>query len=203
MKKINLEAIILIIFSAAFLWFAASNILGNSANNEYPIGYLASDSFQNYGIAEGIKNSGNYKYQPLSVAGGFKDVVGTHYPIIYHVSGLLSYTGNIETHDSLMVMIILTLLTTALVMYLIIRKFSKSAAILALPLMLLVSFGKFSSAITWGQHGAITGSLFLVALLWAFSRFELDELFFIIIFISASFFGHQPEAVLGVFFILL
>lgn len=201
--KKSVEGLTLIIFCAAFLWFAASNILGNRISHEYPIGYMAADAIQNYGIAEGIKENGNYLYQPMSVAGGFKDVVGTHYPLIYHNTVLSHFAAGIKIYDSLMIMIIFGLLITSLVMYLIIRKFNKNAAIIALPLMLLVSYGKFSSGITWGQHGSITSGLFLVALLWTFSRFGLNELFFVIIFLSGCFFGHPSIFVYGIIFIFI
>jgi hypothetical protein len=42
-----------------------------------------------------------------------------------------------------------------------------------------------------------------VALLWAFTKFELNNPFFIIIFLSGTFFGHQPEFVFGLGFIFL
>ena len=149
-KKTHIEAIALIIFCTAFLWFAASNILENKISHEFPIGYLASDAFQNYGIAEGLKESGSYLYQPMSVAGGFKDVVGTHYPILYHLSVLIHHASGIEVYDSLVLLIILFLLSISLTVYLIIRRYAKGAAIIALPIMILVSYGKFSSSITWG-----------------------------------------------------
>ena len=201
--KDGLECVVLMIFCIAFLWFAASNILDNKISHEYPFGYMASDAIQNYGIAEGIKENGNYRYQPMSVAGGYKDVVGTHYPIIFHLSNLLHFISGIEVYDSLMLIVIFMLMGASLVVYLIIGRFSKNAAIIALPLMLLVSYGKFSSGITWGQHGSITSSLFLVSLLWTFSRFEFNELFFIIVFLSASLFGHPSAFVFGVTFIFM
>ncbi len=199
-KKLDLEIIALILFAGAFLWFASSNILGNQLNHQYPIGFFASDSFQNYGIAEGLKEQGNYFYQPAAVAGGYKDVPGLHYPIIYHLAVIFANLAGITTHDSLIFVAILLLLGTALTVYLLIRKFSKNAAILSLPLMLLASYGKFSLAITFGQHGLIAGSFFLAAFLWALTKFDLEEVIFLAIFLSASMLGHAPEFVFSVIF---
>ncbi|MEK6809024.1 MAG: hypothetical protein AABY14_05025, partial [Nanoarchaeota archaeon] len=199
--KFNPETIAIVIFSAVFLWFSASNIIDNKIIHQYPIGYFASDGFQNYGITEGLKEQGNYLYQPYAVAGGFKDVVGTHYPILYHLAVILSNSISIPTYDGLILMVILMLLSISYTAYLIIRKFNEKIAILSLPIMILVTYGKFSYIITFGQHGTISGSLYMIGLLWAISTFGLKESTFIILFLSSAMLGHAQGFFFGGMFL--
>ncbi len=197
-----MEYAILGIFSAAFIFLFAGNILQNEINHPYPFGYFASDAFQNYGIAKGLQDSGSYKYQPFSVAGGFSDVVGTHYPILYHIVVLVSNATGLQIYDSLVLTMILFLLVTCLSAYAIIRKYNSKIAIISLPFMLILAQPKFMNAILFGQHGLITGSMFLVGFALALIYFELD-IGMIIVFFSATLLGHGGEFVYaGILFVI-
>jgi len=200
--KLNTEHIIISLFSAIFIFLFASTVLNNQINHPSPYGYFASDAFQNYGIAKGIQESGNYKYQPLSVAGGFSDVVGTHYPILYHIVVLLSNTTGIEIHDSLILTMILFLLIACLSAYMIIKKHNTKVAIIALPFMLILLQSKFLNSIVYGQHGLIAGTMFLVGVIMAITYFGL-EVSIVSIFLSATMLGHAGEFLFaGIFFVI-
>ena len=63
----NLEKPYLAIVFGALLFLGISNLWDHRLQHEFPYGYLASDTFQQQTRAEGIKDAGNYKYEPFYI----------------------------------------------------------------------------------------------------------------------------------------
>ena len=80
----NLEKPYLLIFFGVMLFLGISNLWDHRIQHEFPYGYLASDTFQQQTRAEGIKDAGNYRFEPFYIVKGYKDVVGYYPPVIHH-----------------------------------------------------------------------------------------------------------------------
>lgn len=178
-------------FFALLLWTGSASIYDYRLSHSRPMGYFASDAFQNYGIAVGIQEQGDYRQQPIAVAGGYKDVVGHHPPILYVLPGIFSSISGLPVYDSIFLIVLLFFSIAPLGIYFIIRKHNKNLAIIALPFSLLIFTGKFYSAFTWGQWGFLTGNFFAIFAAWAATRFEMRKCYVLLaLFLTSAFYGH-------------
>jgi len=96
---------------------------------------------------------------------------------------------------------VLSLLFAILMIYLIWRQVNKSIAMLALPICLLMLQSRLMPLIFWGYWLLLTGILFMVASLWAITKFDLDCSYIpIVLFLSATALAHQPEFIYAALF---
>lgn len=202
--KIDLEKIVLIFFFGLMLYISSSALFEQRLSHDYPLGYMASDTFQHQVRAESIKDMGNYRYEASYIAAGFKDVIGFYPPLLYHISAIFSHISGLESYDAAYFMIIFFVIASALVMYYLIRRLNKHLAIMSLPLMLLVFTGKFYSGITWGQWPFFMASFFLICSIWALTQHRLKRGYvFLGVFLSATALTHTSEFIFGAMFIMV
>ncbi|MAG08651.1 hypothetical protein CMO89_04205 [Candidatus Woesearchaeota archaeon] len=152
---------------------------------------------------------GNYRYEASYNSAGYKDVVGQYPPVFYHLGTIFSYLTGLETYDSAYLMVFLIIIAFVMVFYTIIRKFSRTIAILSIPLSILV----FSSpegiigpyaGITWGNWPTYLGHLFLISLFWALYNMDLNKSWSLLgLFIAAITISHTSELVFGLMFIFI
>ena len=96
----NLEKPYLIVVIGLLLFLGVSNLWDNRIQHNYPYGYFASDTFQQQTRAEGIKDAGNYRYEPFYIVKGYTDVVGYYTALIHHLGVLLSFASGIPLYDT-------------------------------------------------------------------------------------------------------
>jgi hypothetical protein len=194
----------LIVFLAIFLFAGVGVLFDHKIEHPFPWGYMASDAFQHQVRAESIKTMGNYKYEAPYIAGGYTDVVGFYPPLLYYNSILLSNAAKIEVFDGIYLLVFLSSALSALIFYLIIKRYNKYVAILSLPLTTLVFYKASFVGFTWGTWPAIFVQPFLLALLWACMRFETEKMWILLgLMSSAIMLIHPPEVIFGALYVLL
>ena len=146
----NIEVVFLAVFITAFL-FAGLGAFENSLSHDVPLGYYASDAFFHAAEAQNMADQGRVKYASPAVVGKNTDVIDIHPPMLFEASALLMKISGLTGYDAVYFMSVLFLLLISLVMYLLIRDFNKSAAILSLPFTLLVFTSPFNQMMTLGQ----------------------------------------------------
>lgn len=196
MKKLKFEVILLTLFVSIFLFLAISEPWGHKISHPFPYSYLASDAFFHQSVAQYMAEQGYVTNTPPYIVGGYKDVVDMHPPILFQLTGGFSTLSGLNVHDNIMFTAVLCFVLAILMLYLIWRKSSKAIAMLALPAGLLMLQSRLLPLIFWGYWLLLAGILFMVASLWAISRFEEKKSWILIsLFLSATALAHQPEFV--------
>ncbi len=189
------EVAIMAVALTLILYLGPGAASDHRLKHDNPTGYGASDSFQHQARSEAIKGMGQYRNEAPYIVAGLTNVVGFYPPITYHITVLFSYLSGLETYDSLFFIIGLALAASALVIYYFTRSLGKSAAVLALPLTLLVATGKpFLGMVTFGQMPFALSSLFLVAAAWAITKLALPRIYLLAaVFIAGTIMTHTSE----------
>ncbi len=204
LPKVRFEHIFILIIFSALLWAGLANLWDYRLSHEYPYSYLAGDSFQHWVRADGIKEAKNYRYRVDYQSYGYKDIVGDYPPALFHLAIIFSSLSGLETYDAILLLIFLSSILAAFVMYLIIRDFNKNIAIISLPFSVLMFFGASYTAFTWGHWPSLFSQLFLICLVWCFIDITLKKLYILMaVFLSASVMAHTSEAIIGLIFIAL
>jgi len=200
----NLEKPYLVIIFGLLLFLGISNLFDHKLKHDFPYAYGASDAFQQQTRVEGIKDAGNYRLEPFYIVKGYKDVIGYYPPVIHHLGILLYFASGIPVYDTIYFMVFFNAILAALVMYILIRKYSKHIAMLSLPLSILIFSNKTYVGFLWGHWASITGQLFLICIFWALSRIEIKKIEVLLgLFIGALALSHTSELIYGVGFIFV
>ncbi len=194
MDKNKIENIYLFLFFGIMLWLGLAGLWGNSLIHDYPVGYLASDNYLHYHIAENIFEEGGYKYGSLSLSGGYPDVIGHYYAVAGHLSAVITTISGIPTYDSLLLLIIICGVLCSLMIYFIIKRYNEKVAILSLPIATFLFAYNFYFIFLWGQYEMILATTFAILSLWAFDN--IDKKWgpvALTISLSAAFLTHTAE----------
>lgn len=165
--KIDRDTIIIPAIIGLLLFLGIGSLWGHQIEHGFPYGLGASDAFQHQSRTESIKVMGSYANEAPYIVGGFTDVVGFYPPLLYHLSVLLSNVTGIQTYDTVYFVVFLLAVLAAVAMYLVIRQFNSYAAILGIPIFILLFSGQFTAAYTWGQWPSAASHVFLIAAVWA------------------------------------
>ncbi len=200
--KVNFEVLLIIIFAGVFLYLALGEPWEHKISHPFPYSYLASDAFFHQATNQYIKEQGVVTNTPPYTVGGYEDVVDIHPPMLFQLTSSLSILSGLNVHDSIMIIAVLSFLFAILMIYLIWRQSNRNIAMLALPVCLLMLQSRLMPLIFWGYWLLLVGILFMVASLWAITKFELKFSYLpIALFLSATALAHQPEFVyVGFFF---
>lgn len=202
--SINFEKLFLLFFFAAALFIGMSNIFDNSLSHEFPYAFMASDPFIHYLATDSLKEGGNFFHVQTWWTAGYDDVEYCMPPQNYMMAAAFSYNSGLESYDSIYFISILAAILNALIVYLMLRKISKNAAIISLPFSLIVFTKVFITSFTWGQWQAAVAYMFFTAALWALSEINSKKMFILFaIFASACFMTHYPEFIFLAFFMVL
>ena len=202
--KLDLEKTLLIGFFTVFLFLGPGVLFGHIIKHDFPYGYFASDTFQHQIRAEAIKDAGNFRYEATYVSKGFEKVVGRYPPILYHLAVLLSYPAGIETYDSIYFIVAFLTLVASFVMYILIKDFNRNAALISLPLSLLIFSSPPAIGFLWGHWPSLLSQSFLILLFWSILRMDLEKSYiFIALSLSATVLTHTSETIFGFIFLAL
>ena len=202
--KIDLEKIFLILFFAILLFVGPGILFDHKIKHDFPFAYGSSDSFQHQVRAEAIKDAGNFKYEAFYISKGIENSIGRYPPALYHLAVNLSYAAGIETYDSIYFIVLFFEIIAAFIMYFVVRNFNKTAAMLSMPLSLLVFSFPVSLGILWGHWPSLLAQSFLVLLFWSIMRLDLDKSFLMIAFsFSATAIAHTSEAIFAFIFLAI
>ncbi|VVB60015.1 Uncharacterised protein [uncultured archaeon] len=198
------EAGVIALFIVLFLFVKLAQPWQYSLAHQYPSFYNANDNFINgYVIPQDIKETGNYMYEPSYLVGGYKNLVGFFPPIFYQLTAEFSAVTVLQTYDASYILAIFISITTALIAYFIIRKYSPELALLSLPFMLGAFNFDFEIARAFGLWMYLTGTLFFVSMVWIIDRISSKYSFlFFAIFFSGAILGHPPEAIFSIGFLV-
>ncbi len=198
----NLEKPFLAILFCMLLFFGAGSILDNRLVHEFPYGYFASDTFQQQTRAQGIADAGNYRYEPMFEVKGYRDVIGYYPPLIHHQATALHFLTQIPVYDTIYFAVFLNAALAALVMYIFLRSYNKSIALLSLPLSLLLFSIKLQIGFTWGHWASITAQLLLITLFWILRRIDLEKSYILLgIIMGGLALAHASELLYAVWFV--
>jgi len=204
MTKLNLEKIILLVFFVVMLYLGPGVLFDHKIKHDFPFAYMASDAFQHQIRAEAIKDMGRFLYDAPYIVKGIENVVGIYPPVIYHLSVMLSYAAGIETYDSIYFIVVFFPIIASFIMYLIIRNFNKTVALLSLPLSILIFSFPLSIGFLWGHWPSILSQTFLILFFWSIMRMDLDKSFILIsISLLAVTLSHTSEAIFSLIFLAL
>lgn len=200
----NLEWIIILLFAVVFLFLALAEPWEHKIVHPFPYSYLASDAFYHQATNEYINEQGIVTNTPPYTVGGHEGVVNAHPPMLFELTSSLSTLSGFPVYDSILIITVLSILFSILIIYFIWRQANKKIAILALPVCLLILQQRITPLIFWGYWLLIVGVLFMIASLWAITRFDLKFSYFAIaLLLSAAALSHQPEFIYaGIFFAL-
>lgn len=206
--KLDFEKIYLIIIFFFILWAGVANLWDYKINHDFPFSYMASDTFQHQVRIDSIKQMGNYRYEAPYIAGGFKDAIGFYPPLMYHLDVIMSYASGLENYDIAYLLTFIILCFSSLAFYLIIRRWNKHIAMIALPLSFLLftrgpGIGPYA-LITWGSWPLIFGQFFLICFFWYMTNFDLKySWIFLAVFLSAIALQHQTELLFAAGFMII
>lgn len=202
--KLDLEKLFLAVFLAVFLLIGSGYLFDNRIKHDFPYAYLASDAFQHQVRAESIKDAGNYKNEASYIVMGIENVIGYYPSLLYNLSVILSYLSGLEVYDTIYLLVFFMAAAASLLMYFVIRHFSKNVAIISLPFSLLVFSGGLYSGFTWGHWPAIVSQIFLIGIFWYTSKMDLEKSWiFLGLFLGATVMTHASEALFALIYLLL
>lgn len=199
-----LERIYLILIFSVLLLIGNANLWDYKLSHEFPFGYMASDAFQHQIRAEAIKDAGNFRFEANYISRSFENAVGRYPPVMYHLAVVFSYLAGLEVYDSIYFIVFFLASLSAIIMYLVIKGVNKNAALLSLPLSLLVFASPAYIGFTWGHWPSIVAQFFLTTIFWGVYRIDIRKSFlFIGIFLSAIIMTHTSEFIFALFFIFV
>ncbi|MBI2651807.1 hypothetical protein HYX01_05010 [Candidatus Woesearchaeota archaeon] len=203
MAKIEFDKIMLLVFFALML-FLAGIPFEHKIRHDFPFGYGASDSFQHQIRAEAIKDMGNFKYEAPYISKGISNSVGRYPPLIYHLAVIFSYASGIETYDSIYFIVLFFVIIAALVMFIIVGNFSKTVALISLPISILIFSKPITAGILWGHWPSLLSQSFLILFFWSVMRMEIKNSFLLFaISLSAVALTHTSEMFFAFLFLFL
>ncbi len=199
--NLNFEKIFLLFFLGAALFIGMANIFSSELSHSYPYAYFASDPFIHYLTTEILKDNGSFLHVSKWYTANQSNVEYCLPPQNYMMAASFSFNSGLESYDAIYFISVLAAIINAFIIYIMLRKISKNAAIIALPFTLIVFTKIFVSSFTWGQWQAAVAYMFFSAALWALTEIKHDYAFALFaVFASASFLTHYPEFVfLGLF----
>lgn len=201
--KIDSEGIFLIIVFALLLWTSYGALSGHKLSHESLTGYFAADPIQDSCWIDGIKDTGNYKYFAPWTMCGLKDINAWYAPPVFQLIALISSTSGLESHDALIFIVYLFAVISAIIAYFIIRDYNKNVAMLSMPLMAYLFFGKFYNAFLFGQWGYTISCLFMIASFWAITKINKEKSYILLaLFITGIAYTHISELIYTVLFII-
>jgi len=202
--KIPLEKIIVAVMVCLLLWTGIAGYWGHRISHDYPYSYLASDTFQHQTRAEALSDIGNYRHEAFYITKGFDDIIGFYPPLIPHIGVLFSNIAGLEVYDAIYLFIFLFTVFSVLMMYLIIKQFSRHVAIISLPITILIYISPFVVGLTWGHWPAIASQFFLLAMVFLISKIRMKHSFilFAMIFLGMVL-THTSEAFFALFFLMI
>ncbi len=202
--KLETEKIILALFFAVFLFIGPGSIFGHRISHDFPFGYFASDAFQHQVRAQAIKDAGNFRYEADYISKGFENVVGRYPPVMYHLAVLFSYSSGLEVYDSIYFVVMFFAIMGIFAAYIITKSLNRNAALISLPLGILVFSFPLSIGFTWGHWPSLLSQVFLIAFFWCISRIELEKSYILIAIIFTSIvLAHTSEAIFSVIFLAM
>ncbi|MBU4246009.1 MAG: hypothetical protein ABIF85_03835 [Nanoarchaeota archaeon] len=198
-----IETAILILFVSIFIFLKLAQPLNYELSHQYPTFYNANDNFGNgYSMPQYVKEVGNFKYEPPNTVSGFKDVVGYYPPLQSHLGAMASIITGVETYDATNIIAILFSIPPFILIYFVIRRYSKELAILSLPFMLGIFNFNFEVERAFGQWIYITGALFLASVVWLADRLHAKySSIFLAILLTGAALGHMSEAIFSAGFL--
>ena len=200
----NIEKPYLALIFALLLFLGVGSLWDHRLQHDFPYAYLASDTFQQQTRAQGIADAGSYAHEPPYIVKGYTDVIGYYPPVLHHLGILLGNASGIPLYDAVYFVVFLAALAAAFVMYAIIRSVSREAALLALPMSILLFSDKSYIGFLWGHWASIVGQMFLICVFWALLRHELEGSGIMLgLFMGALALSHTSKLLYGVVFVAL
>jgi len=204
MTKINLEKIILSIFFIVVLFLGPGVLFGHKIAHDFPFAYSASDAFQHQVRAEAIKDMGNFRYEASYISSGIEGTVGRYPPIMYHIAVVFSHFSGIEVYDAIYFIVVFFAIIAGFIMYLIIRDFNKTVALISLPLSMLIFSFPISIGFLWGHWPSILSQSFLVLFFWCIMKKDMKYSYILIaLSLSATALTHTSETIFAFIFLAL
>lgn len=204
MARIDLEKIILLAFFALLLFLGPGILFGHKIQHDFPFAYSASDAFQHQVRAEAIKDAGNFRYEAAYISKGIENAVGRYPPVLYHLAVVMSYAAGIEVYDSIFFIVAFFAVIAAFIMYYIIKEFSRTVALLSLPLSILAFSFPPSLGFIWGHWPSLLSQSFLVLLFWSVMRIDMRHAYVLMaLALSATALTHTSETVFAFMFLAL
>jgi len=202
--SINLEYVFIMVFIGVLLWIGVGEVYRHIIVHGYPHGYFAADAFWGQNHVTTVYETGKTLYLPYYIAGGYKDVITHHYPLILQLVALFAHASGLQPYDALFLFGCMLIIMTALSMYVLIRELNKDVAIISTSVMAMIFTGVFMLVITWGKYGSITGNFFLITSFWVMTRFDLKKVWILFgLVLAGVFLGHPSETMFSTAFIAI
>lgn len=207
-KKINIDWILIIVFTICFILIGPASILNKKISHSYPYNILASDAGGELAFLRGLKEVGGYRYLAPHLCAGFEDCIGFHPYVYTHLTAIFSFTSGLDAHNIHILFASVFLLISSILMFLIIRKWNKQIAYLSLPLMLFVFRPQFRIGLMWGWYDVFVASSFILISIYFLMDKNLEKKWMVLsILLAASFITHVYEmfyitAIYFVYFII-
>jgi hypothetical protein len=186
LKKDSFEWLFVGLFLLCLGYIGMGEMLSHKIVHPFPYGLSASDAFGEVAFAEGVVDLGGYKVIPSHIRAGFDDTVGFHMPIFYHIVANLSIAAGVPVWSAGVFAATFFSLLVVLLMYLMIREYSRNVAILSLPLTIFMYIGSFKIVYSWGVWDLVLATCFMLASMWVLSKLEQPLMWVMLGILSAS-----------------
>lgn len=204
LKPDSIEWIYIFFFCIFLAYIGMAASMNHQLKHSFPYGFSASDAFGEIAYTEGIKDLGSYKFLPSYLRAGFSDTLGFHMPISNHIFAIFSSASGLPVWDSLLVVGFLYSIFAVLAMYLLVRSFSRSIALISIALAVFLYTRNFNIIYLWGQWDLIIATMLMISAVWLLDKFELKHGYILFaIFASGVALTHITEAVFLLMFTAL
>ncbi|MFH0979311.1 MAG: hypothetical protein V1837_08510 [Candidatus Woesearchaeota archaeon] len=194
LKREHLESVFLLVLVGVLLWTGIAALYDYRLSHSSPWGYFASDAIHNLYQSQNLYDVGNWKYVLPYIAAGYADVVSYMLPMLAHLNVNLAYASGLAPSDTLMFLCVLLSVVSALLMYILIKDYNGTVALLSAPIFAFLFLKNFYTAITWGQLTYLAGSFFLIASVVLLRHLKEKGIFVpFAILVSAIFLAHTSE----------
>lgn len=166
LKKAKSDVVLLILFLIILLKFMSVFDGGYLIHQNGPYNFAAGDMFTFVAFADIARYQEDMTKQPPYMAAGQTDAVNFFSMFGAIINAQLSSFLNAETHNFVIHLNLLFMVFSILIIFYFVSKININAALLGLPLSLLVFKWPFQYAITWGMHGSTINMLYIATSLF-------------------------------------
>lgn len=188
------EWVLLTIFFASILIFASIFDSGLLIHKDAPQNLNAGDMFIFSSFGDLARYENDMKVVPPYLSGNQNNSLNFFSPLSGIVIAQLSNAVGSESYDFVVHLNLFFLIMAMVVMYLLLRKIDHTAALLSLPIFLLIFKWPFNFIIQWGGHIGNFNIFLIVITLYCFLEIRRPFMFLILGLVNAaSFLSHGRE----------
>jgi len=162
-------------------------------SHNLPVGYFASDAFQNANLAEYTKYTGFFHKYPVYFNFGIEEAVNPYQPSLSYLTTVFSNFTGLETYDAILMLVYITVIISALLFLFIFK--NRKLAILSAPILLFLFLNKFRLGFMVGTWQYLMAASLSIAILWVLKKDVKYKYLVIAVITAAIILSHTADAI--------